>query len=417
MRIQQSGARTQGDTEEASRGGTRRPSGEAGAFRELRFTRFSLRASLLVAVVTFGGCAVWTGSAFEPRDRPAPVGSAEQDRLVVGDAEVDAPTEDPETEELIRTAPDHPAVEEFTSVSLEREDFAPPPRDYRVGAHDVLYVHVYGVEQLSSPVGGRELVGSRVDGEGYIQLPLLGPVYVGGMTAKEIQQDLQMRFEQVIAEPSVVVEVLRHRSQPLYLVGEFREPTVYYMDRPVNVVQALAHGSGFTEDAHIRGARVVRGERTLPVDIYRLLREGDLSHNIYLKPGDTLYVPDTVEQRVFVLGAIEEPGPVEMMHDRLTLTQAIASAGGAPRPGTSLTHVRIIRSLSPTRGEVIVVNYEKIRRGEALDFPLLAGDLVYVPRSALGDWNDMVAEITPTLRLISSLLQPFVQISVLFDSD
>jgi polysaccharide export outer membrane protein len=101
-----------------------------------------------------------------------------------------------------------------------------------------------------------------------------------------------------------------------------------------------------------------------------------------------------------------------MPNGRLTLAQALSSADineGSARP----THVRIIRSLSPTRGELLVMDMEKIMKGEALPFPLMEGDIVYVPRSGVGSWNLAIQEILPSLQAISSLLQPFVQIKVL----
>jgi polysaccharide export outer membrane protein len=78
-----------------------------------------------------------------------------------------------------------------------------------------------------------------------------------------------------------------------------------------------------------------------------------------------------------------------------------------------LNYVRIIRSYSATRGELMVVDFEKIMRGDALPLALRNGDIVYVPKSHLGDWNDAINEILPSLQAISAILQPFVQIKYL----
>jgi polysaccharide export outer membrane protein len=76
-------------------------------------------------------------------------------------------------------------------------------------------------------------------------------------------------------------------------------------------------------------------------------------------------------------------------------------------------HVRIIRSLTTTTGELLVVDVASIRRGETLSMQLVEGDVVYVPKSAFGTWNDAIAEILPSLTAVGAILNPFVQIKFL----
>ncbi len=136
----------------------------------------------------------------------------------------------------------------------------------------------------------------------------------------------------------------------------------------------------------------------------------------YLK--DPWVVAEILEYRakqVFVFGAVKKPGPVPMMPAGLSLAQAIATAE-LRDAGHDFRHVRIIRSLSATRGELIVVDFDGILRGDALPFPLKDGDIVYVPKNAFGTWNDAISEMLPSLQLVSSVLQPFVQIKYLRNS-
>ncbi len=81
--------------------------------------------------------------------------------------------------------------------------------------------------------------------------------------------------------------------------------------------------------------------------------------------------------------------------------------------GDDFKHGRSIRSLSTTRGELLIVDFDKILRGEALPLPLMQGDIVYVPRSNFGAWNDALNEMLPSLQAISTILQPFVQLKFL----
>ncbi|MCP3177482.1 polysaccharide biosynthesis/export family protein [Desulfuromonas sp. KJ2020] len=288
--------------------------------------------------------------------------------------------------------------------------------DYLVGPGDVLLVNVNGKPDLSSPGlaggGSSRVAGSRVDGSGFIRLPLVGSVAVSGLSLDQIEGRLRQAFSAYLQEPWVVVEIAEYKSHPLYLLGQFKSAGTYYMDRPLTLLNGLALGGGMLDTANLRSARLIRDGLTAPVDIYQLLREGSLEQNVWLKAGDTIYVPDDKNQNVFVFGAVSKPGPVPMPNGRLSLSQALASAGiGETRGNTE--YVRIIRSLSATRGELMVVDQNRVMRGESLPFPLTEGDIVYVPRSAVGNWNQAIQEILPSLQAVSAVLQPFVSIKFL----
>lgn len=309
----------------------------------------------------------------------------------------------------------HSSIIERESVSVLSENEAPPPSpDYVIGVNDALYANVNGRPELGSPLATTGKVqGSRVDGKGFVHLPLVGKIQVAGLTIEQVRERLEEAYRPFIKNPWVVVEVSDYRSQPLYLIGQFKNPGVVYLDRPVNLLQGIALGNGLDNSADLRGARLVRNNQILNVDIYDLLHDGAVTQNIWLRPGDIIFVPDNKLQNVFVLGAVKKPGAVPLSHNQLSLVQAIAAAGGLEDLGYEERHIRIIRSLSTTRGELITLDMEKMLRGEAIPFSLIAGDIVYVPRSGLGDWNQTLNEILPTLQTIGALLNPFVQIKFL----
>ncbi|KFZ44364.1 sugar transporter, partial [Smithella sp. D17] len=203
-------------------------------------------------------------------------------------------------------------------------------------------------------------------------------------------------------------------SHPLYLLGQFRNSGTFYMDRPLNLLQGIALGNGYDSTADLSSARLIRDKKTVPVDINDLLTKGDQRYNVWLKPDDTIYIPDNKNRLVFVFGAVKKGGPVAMPPGGLTLPQAIASAE-LRDTGHDFRYIRIIRSLSTTRGELIVVDFDKILRGEAMPFALQQGDIVFVPKSGFGNWNDAINEILPSLQAFSALLQPFVSIKYLSD--
>jgi polysaccharide biosynthesis/export protein len=306
-------------------------------------------------------------------------------------------------------------VLEREAIEIEAPLEAAPPVEYQVGPGDVLFINVSGRPELGSPVvtgGANKVSGSRVDGVGNIHLPLVGTVTVGGLTVGELQEKLRQLYGHYLTNGWVVVEVAEFRSQPIYLLGQFRAPGTYYLDRPLTLLQGLALGGGLSDAANLRSARLLRDGHTQPVDLRELIEEGGARQNTWLRAGDTIFVPDDKNQNVFVFGAVNKPGAVAMPNGRLTLPQALAAAGLGEVRG-ALEYIRIIRSLSATRGELIVVDARRTLRGEAVPYLLQEGDIIYVPRSAVGNWNQAIQEILPSLQAVSAILQPFVQIKFL----
>lgn len=315
------------------------------------------------------------------------------------------------------TTPASPIVEKIpVSVAPAPADLQPGSLDYQVGVGDVLNVMVYARPDLSSISGGVAGAsgpkGSRVDGNGEIHLPLIGSVKAAGMTVSAIRDKVEVALRKYVQEPSVVVEVAEYHSKPIYLMGQFRTPGVYYMDRPMTFLQGITLGNGFDATANLRGVRLLRDQKIAPVDVYSLILDGRIEQNVWLKAGDTVFIPDNRTQNVFVFGAVNKPGPIPMPQGRMNLLEAIATAD--PRiVGLDIKNVRVIRSLTTTSGELLVVDVASMRRGETLPFQLMDGDVVYVPKSIFGNWNDALAELLPTLQAISAVLQPFVNIKYL----
>lgn len=306
--------------------------------------------------------------------------------------------------------PASPIVEKIqVSVPLAPSDPPPVSLDYQVGVGDVLSVMVYARPDLSTSVGTK---GNRVDGTGNIHLPLIGSVTAAGLTISALRDRVEASLRTYVQEPSVVIEVAEYHSKPIYLMGQFRTPGVYYMDRPMTFLQGISLGNGFDVTANLRGVRLLRDQKIAPVDVYSLILDGRIEQNVWLRAGDTVFIPDNRSQNVFVFGAVNKPGPQPMAQGRMHLLEAIAAADLRPT-GYDLKNVRIIRSLTTTSGELLVVDVEKIRRGETLPMQLMEGDVIYVPKSVFGTWNDVIADILPSLTAVSTLLQPFVSIKFL----
>lgn len=300
-----------------------------------------------------------------------------------------------------------------------------PSDAYRVGPGDSLLVAVYGHPELSiatyagAGVGGSRAAGFVVDNDGTIQLPLIGSVKVAGKSLEQLRSYLEQQLSAFLREPRVTVQVVWNGSIRYYLLGQFSQPGLKYSDRPLRLMEALALGGSIVlEKASLRSAYVARNGKRLPIDFQRLLREGDLQFNIPLQTGDVVFVPDSAADQVFVFGGVmgarAAAGAVPFVNGRLDILQALGQAGFGfqERSQAKFSETRVIRS-DGDRGTLMIVDVERILDGEAANFPLSPGDVVFVPTSALTDWNLALQQVLPTLQLVSGLLTPFVQIKYL----
>jgi len=360
-----------------------------------------------------------------------PMGCARNRHLVPGtlkdvtDTGTTVPLKKPDTKKSYNPNAKSPVVE-LETVTIPPPKEPAPKADYVVGPNDVIMVTVSGHPEYSigmftnttNATAGASITGtqrgSRVDGSGHIQIPSLGLVRVAGLTLPQIRSHLQGLLMRYLQEPSVVVEVFEYKSYPLYVLGQFKNAGVYYMDRPFNVLQGIALGGGYDlATANPKAARVIRDTKILPVDIYELLMRADQTQNIWLKPGDTIFMPDNKNQVVFVFGAGKTGMSIPLPSSGLNLLQAIAMAG-FQEVGYHARRVFLIRSLSPTRGQLMVVDVDAIVQGDAFPMELCEGDVIYIPKSAMTSWNEAVSELLPTLQAFGAILSPFVQLKYLF---
>jgi polysaccharide export outer membrane protein len=106
------------------------------------------------------------------------------------------------------------------------------------------------------------------------------------------------------------------------------------------------------------------------------------------------------EKKIFILGEVENPG-VYNFAAGMTVMQAIALAGGY-KDSAVLKDMRIIRG-NLDNPKLIRVNLKRTAKGkDAKDVLLAQNDVVFVPRSAIGDWNAFLnLYLRPTLEVIA----------------
>lgn len=297
-------------------------------------------------------------------------------------------------------APPPPSAPAYTPSSVDTQGL----KNYLLGPGDVVDVRVFGQSDLNAM--------AEVDSDGNISsLPFLEtPIVARCRTEKEIQKDIAAAYAKYLKNPQVSVRTSDRKSRPPATVsGAVRTPTRVIMMRKVRLNEVLATSGGFTE----RAAGTIQilhteplmcpgpGEEAeaaaidpdkIPLQIVKLadLRSGNPKGNPVVRPGDSIVV--TEAEPVYVIGSVFYPQGVYLT-ENLTLSRAIAMAGGARKEG-SLSDVRIFRTKPGVVGqEIIKADYKAIKKNQQPDVMLQAYDVIEIPEAGLlssSRWVDTV---------------------------
>jgi hypothetical protein len=112
---------------------------------------------------------------------------------------------------------------------------------------------------------------------------------------------------------------------------------------------------------------------------------GDPRYNIVIRPGDTIYVPVDVAGVFYITGQVNGTGPVRLAGPT-TLKQAITMAGGLGALAYP-QKCEVVRRIGENREEVVMVDLEKIGKGEQPDFFVKPHDLINVGTHFTSRWR------------------------------
>jgi protein involved in polysaccharide export with SLBB domain len=130
--------------------------------------------------------------------------------------------------------------------------------DVTLGPGDLLRVGVFAHPELSTPYSVQPS-GTRIDPQGNLSMPLVGPIALRGLTLQGAREAITAAFAQYVKDPKIDVALVEQVSRRFYLYGEVQKPGSYVLDRPLYLYQALALGGGFTTRARRDEVVLLRG--------------------------------------------------------------------------------------------------------------------------------------------------------------
>jgi polysaccharide export outer membrane protein len=238
---------------------------------------------------------------------------------------------------------------------------------------------------------------SQVDGEGNVDVPLIGRVHVTGLTVEQTEEKLNKLLHKYIREPQVVVNVAEVHSEPVSVLGAVNSPGVHQVQGYQTLLEMLSQAGGVRPDAgySIRITRRLEwGCLPLPnaqvdstnhfsvaeVNLKQIMNAKNPEDNIQILPNDVITVPKA--ETVYVIGDVKRSGGFAMDEKRsVSVLQALSLAEGLN--GTADTHhAKILRLKNDgEQREELPVDLKQVLTGKKPDVAMMGDDILFVPGS------------------------------------
>jgi len=167
-----------------------------------------------------------------------------------------------------------------------------PAGDYLIGAGDTVNIVVWRNPEVSQSVPVRP--------DGKITTPLVEDLQASGKTSTELARDIEKALSKFIQQPVVTVVVTSFvgtYGEQIRVIGQAAKPQALPYRVDMSLMDVLIAVGGVTEFAAGNRASVIRvvdgKQQKFNVRLNDLIKDGDISANVPMRPGDVLIIPES----------------------------------------------------------------------------------------------------------------------------
>ena len=199
------------------------------------------------------------------------------------------------------------------------------PKNYTIGPDDELVIDVFGYQEANYRLS--------VSAEGTINIPLIGVIYVNGLTVEQASKRIKDKMQRngyggiASGQTQIQISIGKIRTIKITVIGEAKKPGTYSTSSLSTLFNALYLAGGPTDRGSFRQIELIRNNKVLlKLDAYDFLLKGDQSNNIPLVDQDVIRIP-VAKVQVTLLGEVKREGIFELLPTN-TLLQLVDFAGG-----------------------------------------------------------------------------------------
>ena len=289
-----------------------------------------------------------------------------------------------------------PVEKANTSTLLSKEDLALLEESvnpvYRIGSGDVLKLDVFGRAEVS----GSHVVGP----DGRITVPIMGDIYLNDLTREAALAAIDLRLHEYFSHPTLTLSVDQYTSNQVTVLGRVERAGMQKFPYPPTLVEVLASAGAMPildKQATLTRCAIMRGrDKLIWVDLKSLLN-GDPSYNIRMKKGDIVFIPDSSDTAVYVMGSVPKPGSYRLT-PRMTLLDVLAQAGG-PNEDAAPEQIGLYRA--GAKQVEIIVFADLVNVSRRVNYALEDGDVIFIPKSNLADMGYVMRQLSPAISVLT----------------
>ena len=288
------------------------------------------------------------------------------------------------------------------------------PESYRINPGDTIMVTVWDHPELETSGGGQDAVanGRLVHPDGSFYYPYVGTLKVAGMKIEDLRSAITTRLSQYLQTPQVDVNVVGYGSR-VTLQGAFKDTSSQSITTvPLTLSQAVGAAVVDAEQADLSGLVLTRDGKSHRIDMDALSSHGSSIPNIYLKPGDRLFMPFNDRKEAYVMGEVLRPQAISFKTSDMTLTQVLGRVGGLNPVTAKSEAVYVIRGVDPDNLERKPATVYQLDASTpaayalADGFSVKPGDVVFVGEAGVTRWNRFLSQLLPLSGIIRNASGP-----------
>ena len=250
------------------------------------------------------------------------------------------------------------------------------------------------------------LAGRLVQSDGSLFYPYIGKVDAKGKSPAVLRQEITRRLAQYIESPQVDVSILTYGSQRVWVTGAAeRSSPIALGTSPLTLADAISQTGLNASQADLSGIRLSRDGVTYSINLETLATQYG-GRQLFLKNGDSIFIPYLDRKDIFVVGEVGLPGAYSFRTGDVSLNQALGRARGLTQTTSKGDAVYVIRGSKDLLAEPSMVYQLEARSPTAFavgsQFMLEPGDVVFVGAAGVTRWSRFVNQLLPFTSIIYS---------------